>query len=262
MNQKKKINLFTIEKGKIHLVFFHGWGLNSLIWKKIIPILKKKFTLYFLDFPGYGKNIDFPIMNFNQLSDYLFKKIKKKVILIGWSLGGQFAHYLSFKYPNFILAVIYITYTPFFMKKKRKKKKIFKKIKNDIILNYKKFLYDFINLHILYKKKKNLLYFKKKFSFLKKYPNPKKEAIEIGYKWLTKIDQRKKILSKNIPTLKIYGELDNLISIRIYKKSNNLNNLNKIKKNYYYIIPKARHAPFLSHPKIFCKIINKFIKKL
>ncbi|WP_172598708.1 alpha/beta fold hydrolase [Buchnera aphidicola] len=253
---KKKIFWSIIGKGEINIVFFHGWGLNSIVWGNIIPILKPYFTLHIIDLPGFGKSINCSIMNFKEISIYLLKKIKYKVIWLGWSMGGLIAHYLSFNYPHYTIAVIYITTSPYFIKQKQwpgTTKKILKSIKKDIFENYNKFLKQFIILHVLNKK---MITTSINHFFFKKYPNPKKKAIEIGYQWLTKIDQRNEILSNNIPILRIYGELDNLVPQEICHKMDDIG-----KNSNSIIIKGARHAPFLSHPNTFCNILKEFIRK-
>ncbi|WP_197730369.1 alpha/beta fold hydrolase [Buchnera aphidicola] len=247
-------------KGKIHLVFLHGWGLHSIVWDKIIPILQPYFTLHIIDLPGFGKNINCPIMNFDQLSSYLLKIVKFKSIWLGWSMSGLIIHHLGLHYPHKIHAIIYITSSPFFIQKKKwlgiPIYKL-KSIKKNILNNYKKFLTQFILVHVLNINKVNIHNIKIKKFFLKKYPNPKKKAIEIGYQWLTKIDYRSKKLSKNIPILQIYGELDDLVPKQIYRK------IKYSRINYNsVIINGAKHAPFLSHPNTFCNILYKFIKNI
>ncbi|VFP77934.1 alpha/beta fold hydrolase [Buchnera aphidicola] len=255
---KKKVHFSVFGTGKIHLILLHGWGLHSIVWNKIIPILKPHFTLHTFDLPGFGKNINSPIMTFKQISNYLLKKKKRKVIWIGWSMGGLLAHYLSLQYPHNTLATIYVASSPYFIQEKKWPGvpiSTLYSIKKSILSCYNNFLKNFILIHVIntHQYKISKLIIKEKFS--KKYPNPKKKAIEIGYNWLTKIDYRKKILCPKIPTLRIYGELDNLIPKETYKKIENL-----YQKKDSIIIKGAKHAPFLSHPKIFSKIIYNFIK--
>ncbi|MGI4816470.1 MAG: alpha/beta fold hydrolase [Janthinobacterium lividum] len=259
MNKNKKkihCSIFGIEK--IHLMFLHGWGLHSIVWNKIIPILKPYFTLHTFDFPGFGKNINSPIMTFEQISNFLLKQTKRKIIWIGWSMGGLLAHYLSLQYPHRTLATIYVTSSPYFIQEKKWPGipiSILYSMRKSILSCYNNFLKNFTLIHVIntnqYKISKLII--KKNFS--KKYPNPKKEAIEIGYDWLTKIDYRGNILYSNIPTLRIYGELDNLIPRKTHKKIENI-----YQKKDSIIIKGAKHAPFLSHPKTFCDIIYHFIK--
>ena len=39
------------------LVFLHGWGVDSKLWFKVLPeLIKKNYSLYFLDLPGFGQS--------------------------------------------------------------------------------------------------------------------------------------------------------------------------------------------------------------
>ncbi|WP_075434155.1 alpha/beta fold hydrolase [Buchnera aphidicola] len=260
MKKKNKKIYWSIQgKGKINIVFFHGWGIYSIVWKNIVNLLKPYFTLHLIDLPGFGKSIYYPIMTFKQLSQYLLKKTKNKVIWLGWSMGGLIAHYLGYYFPNQTLAVIYVTSSPYFIREKKWPGTTIDTLnvmKKNILFNYEEFFKQFIILHALNSQQKDVLNVKKKYLFLKKYPNPKKKSIEVGYQWLTKTDQRNQKLSHHIPILRIYGALDNLVPIQTCYHANLL-----WPHSNYYIIAHARHAPFLSHPHAFCNIINKFIQE-
>lgn len=254
-----KIYWSTLGQGKIHIVFIHGWGLHSIVWKKIITLLQPYFTLHIMDLPGFGKSCKCPIMHIKQLSIYFLKKITDKVIWVGWSMGGLIAHYLGFYYPQYTIAVIYITSSPCFIKKKNWPgitSKILFSIKKNILLDYQEFLKKFILFHIIRPINKSVIKLKQNYFFTKKYPNPKEQAIEIGYQWLTKIDQRKKILNHNIPILRIYGSLDKLVPVQTCSIIDTLWG-----NNNSFVIANAQHAPFLSHPNTVCNILKKFIKQ-
>ncbi|VFP78355.1 Pimeloyl-[acyl-carrier protein] methyl ester esterase [Buchnera aphidicola (Cinara cuneomaculata)] len=257
---QKIIRQSIFGNGKIHLVLLHGWGLNSVVWNKIIPILKRNFTLHIIDLPGFGKNIHCPIMNFEQTSTRLLKIVTKKAIWLGWSLGGLFVHYLGLHYPKHTQAVIYTASSPFFIQEEKWPGisiNLLNSIKKNILTDYEKFLLKFIVIHVIDININNIYNFKIKKFLFKKYPSPTKQAIEIGYHWLTTIDYRNTKLSPNIPTFRIYGELDNIVPIKIKKIIDNLWN-----NNNSCVITGAKHAPFLSHPIIFCNILNEFIKNL
>ncbi|VFP86224.1 Pimeloyl-[acyl-carrier protein] methyl ester esterase [Buchnera aphidicola (Cinara pseudotaxifoliae)] len=256
---KKTMHWSVFGTGKINLVFLHGWGLHSVAWNTIIPILKPHFTLHTFDLPGFGENIDFPIMTFKKISKYLSKQINTKVIWIGWSMSGLIVHHLSLQYPHNTLATIYVNSSPCFIQRKNWPgipKRLLYSIKESMLPYYSNFLKKFFLLHVIDVHKYKLSRLKIKEKLFKKYPSPKKEAIEIGYKWLTKIDHRNTIIYSNVPTLRIYGELDHLISKKAREKTDNL-----YQKKNSILIKGAKHAPFLSHPKTFCKIIYNFIKK-
>ena len=127
------------------------------------------------------------------------------------------------------------------------------KIKKEILKNYSNFLKNFHLLHI--KNTIKLNSHQLNFNNIKKnFLKPTKKSIKCGFKWLIKIDQRKKINNIQVPLLQIYGSLDNMVPACIDIKLKNL-----YPKHYSYVIPYSKHAPFFSHPKELCHIILQFI---
>ncbi|AEH39931.1 carboxylesterase [Buchnera aphidicola (Cinara tujafilina)] len=247
---------YSIIKTKTNLVFLHGWGLDSNIWTYMIPILKLYYNLYFIDLPGFGSNIKEPILNFKKLSIKILEQLPKKIIWIGWSMGGLIITYISLHYPKRTDGIILINSSPFFLKKndwfginilvlKKIEKKCIK-----IMIIFKKFYL----LHI--KTKKSNLINVLNFNQIKKFfCKPTKNAIQYGYICLTTIDQRKKLNHLQVPLLQIYGSLDNMVPVT------NIKNLGQLySKYFFYIIQNSKHAPFFSHVNELCCIIMKFIK--
>jgi len=86
-----------------NLVFLHGWGNSSEVFKPLSYYLKDDFFIYTLDLPGFGKS---PIEKPMTLKDYantVYKFIKdnniEKPIIIGHSFGGAVATKLAILHP-------------------------------------------------------------------------------------------------------------------------------------------------------------------
>ncbi|BAC24731.1 bioH [Wigglesworthia glossinidia endosymbiont of Glossina brevipalpis] len=249
-----------IGSGSVNLVFIHGWGLNSCIWNNIIIILSNYFKLHLVDLPGYGKNILYKEYSFSKITEIIACKSPKKSILIGWSLGGLIATNISIVYPEKFKGLIIVSSSPCFCEKKDWpgiKKEILNnfsfQLKNDFHNTVKKFF----NIQFLGTKKNNNEIKKLKNIFFRQ-KEPSYKTLSSGLKILKNIDIRNYLKYIKIPTLRIYGNLDVIVPVKIIPIIKKLQNFN-INKNI--IIPSASHAPFLSHPFLFCKIIKYFIKK-
>ena len=80
--------------GPNSIVILPGWGNTRESFNYLISILKKDYTVYILDYPGFGKS-SFPNKDLN-ISDYSFlitkfindKKINNPTI-IAHSFGGR-----------------------------------------------------------------------------------------------------------------------------------------------------------------------------
>ena len=92
-------------KGKKVLVFLHGLSSNSDAWYRNIEELKKDYTCYAIDLPGFGKSYKnapaFTPTYFAEVLNEFSEKMKlKKFTLVGHSMGGQAAVKFAALYPN------------------------------------------------------------------------------------------------------------------------------------------------------------------
>ena len=98
--QKNKIYYEYLNKNskKDILVFVHGLGVNWTVWKYQIEHFKAlNYPVLYLDLRGHGKSealketSNYQLENFaKDINDILVKeKINKKIVLIGYSLGGM-----------------------------------------------------------------------------------------------------------------------------------------------------------------------------
>jgi len=93
------------------LIFIHGSGGNSEIWKDQFN-LNVDYNLYFFDLPSHSKSDKFPDHTLELYVDVLRQFIEqsdfKNVILAGHSLGGAVIQAYYFKYPNDVKALFLI----------------------------------------------------------------------------------------------------------------------------------------------------------
>jgi pimeloyl-ACP methyl ester carboxylesterase len=78
------------------IVLMHGWGCDLFIFNKLQAFLEQNFTVYNIDFPGFGKSQEPPIAWGTEEYEINFKAFLKALnienpILIGHSFGGRIA---------------------------------------------------------------------------------------------------------------------------------------------------------------------------
>ncbi len=104
---KSNIHAFKAGTGKEILVAFHGYGERSSMFLKVAKKLPERFTLYAVDLPIHGgstwrgKKIlgkDFIWI----LREILKKEDAVRCSLMGFSLGGRIALYLTEKVPHLV----------------------------------------------------------------------------------------------------------------------------------------------------------------
>ena len=79
--------------GKTNIVILPGWGETRHTFDQLINTLKNDFTVYILDYPGFGNskfpNRDLDIYDYaNLIKDFLMINSIENPILIGHSFGG------------------------------------------------------------------------------------------------------------------------------------------------------------------------------
>ncbi len=76
------------------VVMLHGWGANAKLFENCAQVIAQKYSVYALDFPGFGGTPEPPAVW--TVDDYTAFTVKfiaalglKKVILLGHSFGGR-----------------------------------------------------------------------------------------------------------------------------------------------------------------------------
>lgn len=92
------------KKGPL-VIFLHGVGSSSNMWRKHMDAFKEYHCIA-PDLPGHGKSNHIKWTNLNNVSEQIFKLIKRyqqnKVYLVGLSLGGSLVINLLSKHPEII----------------------------------------------------------------------------------------------------------------------------------------------------------------
>lgn len=104
--------------GKINVVILNGWGFDSKIWFFIVKKLNNIFKFYLIDLPGIGINKHLIPVKIDTIIKILYYYIPKNCIWLGWSIGGLIVNQFALSYPKHILAIINVTSSPCFIKKK------------------------------------------------------------------------------------------------------------------------------------------------
>lgn len=116
---EKYINLL---EGKVYvkisgegqpIILLHGLGVDHSMWEMNLLALSKKFKVYALDLPGFGKS-DKPDITYSikYFAEAVLSIIKaeglSKVHLIGASLGGRIVLELAIYYPEIVDKIIVV----------------------------------------------------------------------------------------------------------------------------------------------------------
>ncbi|GAA0411457.1 pimeloyl-ACP methyl ester esterase BioH [Cocleimonas flava] len=97
------------------LLLLHGWGMNSNVWKPVLPALEPHYQIHLVDLPGHGINNDVNADSMQDImalfSDLIDELGQEKVHIMGWSLGGLIAQALADKIPEKIQSLTLVAST-------------------------------------------------------------------------------------------------------------------------------------------------------
>ncbi len=93
-DEKVEINYFQQGQGDVTLLFLHGWCIDATYWKNQIEYLSKKYLVYAIDLPGFGKSkADRTNWTIEEYADDVVAFIDtmklKNVVIIGHSMAGE-----------------------------------------------------------------------------------------------------------------------------------------------------------------------------
>ncbi len=114
---KTKTGLFYYEghgpKGAPAVIFTHGGGLNSGMFKEQVSALKKKYRVITWDLQGHGRSAPlYGNLNVPKMADYLIGIMDEagidKAVVVGQSLGVYVNNHAALKYPDRVKAIVSI----------------------------------------------------------------------------------------------------------------------------------------------------------
>ncbi|WP_261844071.1 alpha/beta fold hydrolase [Aliamphritea ceti] len=102
------------------LVFLHGWGMHSGIWKQLSEQLKDDFSIVLIDLPGHGySNVPVEACSLDAMVEQIHEVLKKSNISnaawLGWSLGGVVAMEYARRYNEEVSSLITLCSSPCFV---------------------------------------------------------------------------------------------------------------------------------------------------
>jgi pimeloyl-[acyl-carrier protein] methyl ester esterase len=101
------------------LVFVHGWSFSGVVWQSQRELFQNCFRCIIVDLPGHGESA--PSLSGYALDDFvtslgeLFAHLDlREVVLVGWSLGALMALAAAQTYRDRISALVLVAGTPRF----------------------------------------------------------------------------------------------------------------------------------------------------
>ena len=248
----KDVSIYYEKYGinKKNILILPGWGNTRTTFTNIINFLKDNYTIYIIDYPGFGNSPipekELTIYDYtNLVRDFLDEMQIKNPIIIAHSFGGRIATLLTGYYKEKIDKIIMIDAASI---KPRKSIKAF--IKQTTYKVLKKLTYLLPKLKQEYYRQKLLKIFGS--TDYQNLPNNMHKTFK------NIVNENLIYYLKNIESevLLLWGKLDKDTPLKDGYKMNNL-----IKNSALIIFPKGNHFSYLQYPYLTNKIIFEFIKE-
>ena len=245
------INIYYEKHGtkRQTILILPGWGNNRNTFDYLINHLKDYFTIYILDYPGFGNstfpNKDLTIYDYtNLIYEFITKLEINNPILIGHSFGGRIISILT-TYNIKIKKLLLIDIAG--LKKKNNLKLLIKQTTYKLLKKLKYLLPNKL-------KEKYLNYLFTKFSS-NDYKNLDKRMLKT-FQNIVQEDLTNYIKQIKLETLILWGELDDITPIEDGIKINKL-----IKNSSLIPISNTKHFPYLEKKYLVSRIIFEYLKK-
>jgi len=239
----------AVENDKPVLVLIHGWGLNHAVWQQMLPKLAEYFQVLTPDLPGFGQATRYPQpYALAEVAAIVARQIPAGSLVLGWSLGGMVATQIALDFPEKVRALAWVASSPCFVAGKDWPgmaplvlSQFAAALAKDTALTIERFLA--IQALGSETARQEIKLLKQALLSL---PLPQTEALAGGLTLLAEQDLRPRLADLTMPVAGCFGRLDSLVPAAMLTQLQVL-----LPRASLTVLPKASHAPFISHPLEF-----------
>lgn len=242
------------------MVLLHGWGMHGGYWSGLVAGLEKDFRVHCVDLPGHGHSdyeSEQTIEHYvERIVSALDDTVGQPVILLGWSLGGLIAQRITLAYPELVSRLVLIASTPAFVQghdwPHATTAEVLEAFAKNLATDYRSTLIRFLALQVRGSEQQQQSLRELREQLFSR-GEPDMAGLRRGLDLLRDVDLRNELQAITQPVSIVAGERDTLIPAAV------CGDIAKLLPNVEtHIIPKAGHAPFLSHPIQCLEIIKQF----
>lgn len=251
--------LFAETKGDgADIVLLHGWGLHSGVWNGIADELAQRWRVTRIDLPGHGRSpLSEGAHDIASFAAAVAAAAPPRATWVGWSLGGMVSLHLAALHPERVERLVLVATSPRFVQGEDwpygVAPHMLAQFSDALAQDYRGTLMRFLALEALGSDRS-----KEELRLLRQgvfqHGEPRPEALAVGLNILRDADLRPLLPAVRCETLFLYGERDRLVSGRAGPAVTAA-----MSAGSHQVIRGAAHAPFLSHPNEFLRVLEDFI---
>jgi len=241
------------------ILFLHGWGMSSRVWKYQVEHLSKKFKTVTLDLRGHGGSSPSDDYSFDTLAGDVKEFIEGlslgPVSLVGWSMGGSVAIMVANKFPEIVSTLALVNTTPKFVASDGfphgQPEAMLRRLERQIDRDLNKAMVEFCSLMF---EQEGIT--EEVWETVAQKEWPSKETLKGYLKTLADTDLRGEVGKISHPTMIMHGMLD-----RISFHEAAVFMADRIKMVRLETHHDEGHAPFLTRPEWFNTELEGFLNE-
>ncbi|MDO8446738.1 MAG: alpha/beta hydrolase [Deltaproteobacteria bacterium] len=241
------------------ILFLHGWGMSSRVWKYQVEHFFEKFKTITLDLRGHGESSPSDDYTFDTLAGDVKEFIEGlslgPVSLVGWSMGGSVAIKVAGTYPEILHSLILVSTTPKFVASEDfpygQPEAMLRRLERQIDRDVNRAMVEFCSLMV-----EGEPIIEEVWETVAVNEWPSKEILKGYLKTLADTDLRGELIKISHPTMIVHGMLD-----RISSHEAAVFMADRIKKVRLESHHDEGHAPFLTRPDWFNTELEGFLNE-
>jgi pimeloyl-[acyl-carrier protein] methyl ester esterase len=246
-------------RGGLPLVCLHGWGLNLRVFDALRAEWGDTQTLMALDLPGHGASgWDAARAGFDAQVDAVLEALPPRCALMGWSLGGQLALGVAARAPARIARLVLVATTPRFVAQTDwphgMVDSVMQRFAAQLAHDWHQTVEEFLQLQVRGSREATAVLAALQQA-LREHGQAQPAALAAGLDILRDVDLRAAVAGIDIPALVISGQHD-----RITPPGASAWLAATLPRAQSVALPRAGHAPFLSHPPDFTHALRQFLE--
>lgn len=231
------------------LVCLHGWGLNRRVFDS--------FDAIAIDLPGHGARPWNPERaSLDAQAEQLIAVMPPRCVLLGWSLGGQLALHIAQRWPDRVSKLVLVATTPRFVADGAwtagMSPELMQRFADQLARDWHATVGEFLQLQVRGSRDATQALIELQRA-LREHGEAHPEALAAGLEILRTADLREAAKSVQTPALVIAGQHD-----RITPAAASEWLAVNLPRATLLTLPRAGHAPFLSHAPDFAAALAAF----
>lgn len=240
------------------LVVLHGWALHCGLFDGIADALAARFRVHFVDLPGHGHNAGVELVaDIDAVAERVLEAVPQRAHWLGWSLGGMVALAAAASRPARVGRLVTVASTPKFVASADWPNAIPAKtldaMADDLRGDFHDTVKNFLSLQVLGDEHAQAL-LRELRNKAYAHGEPRAQSLVNGLKILHDADLRERLPALQAPLLAVMGRRD-----RLAPPDAGSALAAAVPNGKSIVIPRAAHAPFISHREEFLATVFQFL---